>query len=212
MITHSIPSRIMKIVRGYGRGTMVFTWKDFEKLGERAAIDKALSRLTKNGDLRRVARGFYDLPRESKLLKGPAPASASDILHAIERRDDVVVRADNLAAANELGLTTAVSVQARYRSTGGRRNIRLDNSVIELRPAGVKINHWLRTPAAPAIQALSYVGASFSRRSDVSAILRDRLSSEAKRALKGSKSYRPMWMTDVIQDIISGNEDKTARC
>jgi predicted transcriptional regulator of viral defense system len=65
--------KIMKRVRGHGRGDMVFTWKDFKDLGTRGSIDVALHRLAKVGKLRRVGRGMYDLPPASCCADRPRP-------------------------------------------------------------------------------------------------------------------------------------------
>ena len=59
----ALADRIMRRVRGHGRGKWVCTPKDFLDLGSRAAVDRALGRLARSGRLRRVARGLYDLPR-----------------------------------------------------------------------------------------------------------------------------------------------------
>jgi len=40
---------------------------DFLDLGSRDAIDQALSRMTSAGDIRRITRGLYDLPRPNTL-------------------------------------------------------------------------------------------------------------------------------------------------
>jgi hypothetical protein len=45
----------------------VWTPVDFLDLGSRDAIDQALSRMTAAGDIRRITRGLYDLPRPNKL-------------------------------------------------------------------------------------------------------------------------------------------------
>ena len=95
-----IASKIMKRVRGHGSGTIVFTWKDFQDFGARGSVDQALARLVHAGKLRRVARGMYDLPRASKLLRGPAPANTDAVLDAVRRHDQVSIKPDDIAAAN----------------------------------------------------------------------------------------------------------------
>jgi len=64
---------IMKRTRGHGRGLWVLSAKDFLDLGNRAAVDQSLSRLYRDGTLRRVGRGLYDWPRISRVLGRPAP-------------------------------------------------------------------------------------------------------------------------------------------
>ena len=45
------------------KSIVVWSPNDFLDLGARSAVDKALQRLTDSGDLRRIDRGLYDLPR-----------------------------------------------------------------------------------------------------------------------------------------------------
>jgi hypothetical protein len=105
----------MDKVRVRGRGNGVFTPKDFLDLGSRAAIDRALSRLVTNGKLRRIGRGFYDFPRQSKILKGSAPPNLDATVQAISRRDRIQVMPNGVAAANALGLTNVVPISAAVR-------------------------------------------------------------------------------------------------
>ncbi len=57
--------KIMERVATHERGTWVCTPKDVLDLGSREAVDQALSRLVKAGQLRRVGHGLYDMPRMS---------------------------------------------------------------------------------------------------------------------------------------------------
>lgn len=45
-----------------------FSVKEIHSVGSRTAVDQALSRLTKMGELQRVARGFYARPKTSPVL------------------------------------------------------------------------------------------------------------------------------------------------
>jgi Family of unknown function (DUF6088) len=182
---------------------MVFTWKDFQDLGSRGAIDQALSRLTKTGKIRRVAQGMYDLPRTSRLLRGPAPASTEAVIAAVQRHDHAHIRPDHLAAANALGLTTAVLVQPRYRTTGGRRNIKLGNTTLQLKPAGQKLTDWIDTAAAVPIQALLFLGRDSVDNPQIVRAMRDQLSPDAKEALADDSRYRPQWMQQLISEAVT---------
>lgn len=102
-----IADKVMKRTRARERGTWVYTPKDFLDLGSRAAIDQALSRLTKSGDLRRVGRGLYDLPRTSGVLHRPAPVDRDSVVAALTRCDGVRIMPDGIAAANRLDLQMA---------------------------------------------------------------------------------------------------------
>ena len=86
---------------------------DFLDLGGRAAIDQALSRLTRQGAIRRVRRGLYELPRIGKLLNEPIVQSPDELVRAWaeERPAGLAVRAH---AANLLGLSTQVPAKLVY--------------------------------------------------------------------------------------------------
>jgi hypothetical protein len=206
-----VAAKIMKRVNGHGRGNMVFTWKDFQDLGARGTVDQALARLVHGGKLRRVARGMYDLPRSSKLLRGPAPPSTDAVLDAIRRHDQVNIRPDNIAAANALGLSTAVPVQPHYRTSGGRRTIKIGGRTIKLRPAGRKLGDWLDTPAAVPMQALLFLGERSASDPSVVRALRNRLSSDAKRALADDHRYRPDWMRPVIEKVLHDDQTRSTQ-
>lgn len=77
----SVPDQIMRRARACGRGG-VFTPSDFLPLAGRAAVDQALSRLVKNGKLRRLARGLYDFPKVHPQLGLLAPAP-DDVAQAL---------------------------------------------------------------------------------------------------------------------------------
>lgn len=197
-----IASKIMRKVRGHGRGNLVFTWKDFQDFGARGSVDQALARLANAGKLRRVARGMYDLPRDSKLLRGPAPANTDAVIDAVQRHDGVTIKPDDLAAANAFGLTTAVLVQPRYRTSGGRRTIKVGKSTIKLWPAGRKLESWLDTPAAPIVQALVWLhDRKLDHDDNAIAKLRDRSTPAAREALARGLHTLPGWAVPLARYI-----------
>ena len=109
---------IMKRTRGHGRGLWVLSAKDFLDLGNRAAVDQSLSRLYRDGTLRRVGRGLYDWPRISRVLGHPAPVDLDAAVAAIARRDNIRIMPDGLTAAHRLGLTHAVPAKVVYWTDG----------------------------------------------------------------------------------------------
>lgn len=73
----------MKRARAGGRGS-VFTPRDFLDVAARSAVDQALSRLAKNGKLRRLTRGLYDFPKVHPQL-GPLSPTPDDVAQALAR-------------------------------------------------------------------------------------------------------------------------------
>ena len=66
---------------------LVWTPNDLLDLGARSAIDKALQHLTLSGDLRRIDRGLYDVPRVNTLTGKPRTPNYTAIIDAVTRRD-----------------------------------------------------------------------------------------------------------------------------
>src|SRR5258708_35332682 len=86
----------------------VWTPVDFLDLGSREAVDQALHRVAASKDIRRIARGLYDLPQLNKLTGKPTVANYRAVIDAIGRRDQARMVVDGFTAAKYPGLTAAV--------------------------------------------------------------------------------------------------------
>jgi hypothetical protein len=185
----AIPNRIMRRARAQtAHGTRtVFTPKDFLDFGDRAAVDQALSRLTKAGSLRRVARGMYDIPRVNPILKRPAAPDLGAVVDAVARRDNVTIVPNGMAAANRLGLTNAVSARNDYLTDGASRTVRVGKSVIRLLHASPKLMALKNRPSGDLVRAVHWLGGDLAT-DDVVDTLRRRLSGDAKKDLARARS------------------------
>ena len=72
---------VLKRAKAAGAGSAL-TPKGFADLGNRAAVDQALSRLTKVGKIRRISRGVYDIPKNHPTL-GPLSPVPDAVARAI---------------------------------------------------------------------------------------------------------------------------------
>lgn len=198
MNADNIDTRIATWARSAPR---VFTWKDCRHFGTREVIEAAFRRLTQAGKLRRVSIGMYDVPRMSKLLGKHAAPSIDHVIEAIMRNDGVTIVPADMAAANALGLTTAVLVKPHYRTSGKHRSFKVGNRTVQLTPAGRDLADWIDTPAAIAIQALLFLGSRSGSEPRAIKALRNGLSVEAKHALCDQSRYRPKWMQPVIEQV-----------
>jgi hypothetical protein len=198
----SLAGKIMKRVRGHGRSKWVCTPKDFLDLGSRAAVDQALSRLFKNGVLRRISRGLYDLPRMSGILNRPAPANIDAAVDALARRSNAIVVPDGIFAANQLGLTNAVPAKASYITNGATKTVNIGSRTIHLRHVSQRLIDWTSRPAACVVQALDWLGSSVADNPDTINILRKRVPDDLKRDLIDGKELLPSsWMTSIVNKI-----------
>jgi hypothetical protein len=196
-----LTDKIMRRVRGYGRGKWVCTPKDFLDLGCRAAVDQALSRLVGRGLLRRIGRGLYDLPRISGILNRPAPASIDAAVNAVVRRDRIQVLPDGIVAANQLGLTNAVPAKVAYMTNGSTRTLKIGGRTVQLRHVGDTIMRWAGRPGAQAVQALVWLGKAAAVDPQVTRLLRSRLPNAAKQDLLRDIDALPHWIRAIVRNI-----------
>lgn len=197
MTLASVPDRVMKRVRGSGRGS-VFTPSDFLTVATRSAVDQALSRLVKGGHLRRLARGLYDFPKVHPKLGVLSPAP-DDVARALARETGSHVQISGARAANALGLSMQVPAKSTYLTDGPSRRVVLGKRVVDLRHASPKHLIAPGSPAGTVVQALRHVGPV--RAADVAHVAACRLSAKDKKTLASTAVQAPAWMRPTLVSI-----------
>jgi hypothetical protein len=127
----TIDSRLKSRVYGHGRGS-VFTPNDFLDLGGRDAVDKALSRLTARGVIRRLARGLYEYPREHPEL-GTLSPDLEKVAKALAGKHRIRLQPAGAYAANLLGLSEQVPAKIVFLTDGPSRTVKIGRQEIHLR-------------------------------------------------------------------------------
>lgn len=198
-----LSDKIMKRVRAHGRGKWVCTPGDFLKLGKRAAVDQALSRLVKRGHLRRIGRGLYDWPRMSRILNRFVPADQDMLVAAIARRDGIRVMPAGLGDANGLGLTNAVLGHALYLTDGATRHVKVGDSTIKFKHASPKLMHWHGRPGRAVVNALLWFGRRIATNPDNAFAdrLHGQLPARIKQDLMDGIALLPTWMAPIVMQL-----------
>jgi hypothetical protein len=78
---HQILARISRLGEG-----KAFSAKDFLDIATRGTIDVTLGDLTREGLIRRIGRGLYDLPKVNVALGGKLSPDIDEAARAIARR------------------------------------------------------------------------------------------------------------------------------
>jgi Family of unknown function (DUF6088) len=197
----SIADRIMDQVRVRGRGKWVFMPKDFLDLGSRAAIDRALSRLVVDGKLRRIGRGLYDFPRQSKILRGAAPANLDATVQAISRRDQIRVMPNGIVFANDLGLTNAVPARPSYISSGRTKTVLVGNRKVYLQHVSQKVIAWADRPGGQFVAAVLWLDKAIASAPDMIDLMRLKLADDVKQDLLQDLDLLPGWMASIAKKV-----------
>lgn len=102
---NSIASKVKARINAGGPGSL-WTYSDFRPL-PLLAVAVALSRLVKEGAIRRIRKGIYYIPRKTRF--GELTPDAASVAAAVLKHRGVEWKASGLPAYNGLGLTTQVS-------------------------------------------------------------------------------------------------------
>lgn len=194
----SVAQAILRSVRARGRGA-VFTPKDFSRFGPRASIDQALSRLARDGSIRRVDRGIYTLPWVHPRL-GPLAPGADAVVGALARQSGKPVQLTGAASANALHLSTQVFARAIWLTYGPNRSVMLGRLPIILQHVDPADAPCLGTVAGMAISALRYIGAGNIAPADVTR-LKTGLRPDDKRRMYRVRNRLPDWLRDVVLQV-----------
>jgi hypothetical protein len=189
----TLPASILAHAQSLPEGG-VLSPKEFLHLGSRAAVDQALSRLTKEGKLLRAARGTYVMPVSGRFgTRAPAPEK---VVEALASQSGEVVTPHGANAANALGLTQQVPIREVYLTSGRTRKLKLGRSEVTVRHAP----RWMLAlgagPAGAAVRALAWMGPAHVARS--LAALHRTLPTAEWQTLISARATLPSWMAKAI--------------
>ena len=194
----SLPSQIMSHAAESPEGTLLCP-SALLHLGSRAAVDQALSRLARKGELLRVCQGVYVWPVQTRF--GPRPPAIDKVLASLSALWGEAIVPCGGMAANALGLTSQVPVRSVYLTSGPNRNLKFGGLTVELRHAP----RWQLTaphrPAGEAVRALAWLGPD-----EVEAglsVIEQKLSAEDIRELAAARAVMPAWMAESVSTMVA---------
>lgn len=194
--------RILEHIRQKGL-ERAFTAKDLTSVAPRGTIDVTLSRLFREGTIRRIGRGLYDFPRQSELLGQPVPPDIDQAAQAVARKHRWTITPEGAAAANTLGISQQVPAKIVYLSDGPSREITVGRRKIWFRhasPKDLKMPHY---SSRLITQALRFLG-----KKNVAAEVVDRLRrlipAEDRAMFLEDTRYGTGWIHDVAKHLREG--------
>lgn len=170
------------------------------RLGSRPAVDQALSRLARRGQLLRAGRGIYVRPVESRF--GVRAPSVEKVIEAVAAQRGETIVPSGGAAANTLGLTTQVPVRWVYLTSGPSRMLRLGRQTVELKHAPQWQLVLPGRPAGQAVRALAWLGPTKAR--ETMHRLKRTLPATELDALAAVGPRLPSWLAEPVSQIAHG--------
>ena len=184
------------------KGTLLLI-DDFNEEYDYETARKVLQRLTNDGQLMRLNRGIYYIPKKDDLL-GIIKPTAEQIAESIAKRDRARIIPTGSFALHKLGLTTQVPMNVVYLTDGSPRKIKVDNQKITFKrtsPKNLAVNHYL---SGLIIQGLKGIGEGKVDASHIFQIKKIVGHSGEVSQIKMNVRYAPVWIQKIVMKILNG--------
>lgn len=142
----SVAMKVTYRVERMKRGSP-FSIAGFYTLGSRTSVQKALSRLAKEGVVERVSKGFYVRPKPLPSMPSiKVGASAEQVARAWAKSYGYKMVRQGQEAAYRLGFQTQAPMKVIFWTNGPSREFKIGNEVVEVRHIS---HHKLRWEGEP---------------------------------------------------------------
>lgn len=189
-------SQILKRLQNFDRGQILFP-SDFKDLASVSNINQALSRLTKQGVIRRLGQGVYQYQPKVDAELGLINPSLEEIADAISKRDMVRIIPTGIYALQKLGLSTQMPMQAVYLTDGAPRKIKVGKRVITFKKTSPKKLLIKGKINQLVIQALSELKAKNVTEAVIEKIF-EALKNEDTSLIRKDAMLAPEWISKIL--------------
>ncbi|HEY2473546.1 MAG TPA: DUF6088 family protein [Candidatus Cybelea sp.] len=203
MAARTAAERLRRYLKKLEPGT-VFTPAELvqARLGSAQAVRQALHRLASDGAVRRLAKGYYDLPRTNPRI-GPLSPTPEAIVAAHARKTGGIVERPEIDAANKLGLTTQVAARPVYRTNLFPRDLNIAGQRIQLRTTGPRSLARDADPAELVIDALQAIGKRRVTSVEIATLRQFVQEHGLAKKLKRRAQRAPTWMVPFVDEILA---------
>lgn len=184
----------------------IFTMDDFYGIAIPNNIKQCLSRLIKDGSLRRISRGIYQKPKYIPAIQRYASASPELVVEALVRENGWRIVPNGNAALNILGLDTQIPMHLVYISSGPNHRYELGNTSIEFRHRSNKEIGPFSEKTALIIQALKTIGPDRIEDRHIEAI-KNQLTERDKESIRQERRFTFAWMQPFLMKIAEGEQN-----
>ena len=193
-----IEPKARSIIFGH-RGGWVFTPRDFAPLGDPRSVGMALTRLSRKGIIRQLARGLYDYPIDHPSF-GRIPPSADAVAKALAKRDASRLQPTGAYAANILGLSEQVPTRIIFLTDGPSRRVKFGQQEIVLKRTTPRNMATAGRKSGTIIQALRHIGQRNINERTL-AIIKRQLTKQDRAQLLVDLRYAPAWLVEILQQL-----------
>lgn len=190
-----LTAAILRVAHKLPEGASISA-KELLHLGERAAVDQALSRLARRGELMRVGRGVYVAPVRGPFgFRAPSPAK---LAKGLARAGETVAH-QGAEAANRLGLTTQVPLREVFWTSGPSRVVAAGGAKVELRHVPTWQLVLPGRPGGEVVRAMAWLGPE--RAGEAVHRARERLTLREIDEVLAVRSQLPTWAARAVSSL-----------
>lgn len=197
MITYS--EKIQERIDGFN-SDKVFIANDFFDIASYETVRKTLNRMAGDGKIQKILKGLYYQPAYSHLIEEHEAPSMHQVALALARKYNWTIAPSGNTALNMLGLSTQVTAQWTYISSGRHVKHTLGKSTLKFRQVKNSEISNMAIETAMVIQAIKAIGREKITEEQMTIIRRKLTSGQKKRLLEESK-YSAQWIYQVIRAI-----------
>jgi hypothetical protein len=195
----TMQDQIVARIERLGAGK-AFSAKDFLDIASRGAVDMTLTSLTRQGRIRRIRRGLYDVPKVNAALGGKLSPDIDEAAQAVARRQRWKIVPDGAWAANLLGLSTQVPSKIIYLTDGPNKEMVIGRRSIHFKHARPKAMAGPEGKPALVVQALRYLGNENVGTAEIEKLQATLSLGEKRRLLKEAR-FGTDWIYEVAKRI-----------
>lgn len=196
--TQVIEPKARSIIFGH-RGGWVFTPSDLARLGDPRSVGMALTRLSRKGIIRQLARGLYDYPIDHPSF-GRIPPSADAVAKALAKRDAARLQPTGAYAANILGLSEQVPTRIVFLTDGPSRRVKFSQQEIVLKRTTPRNMATAGRRSGTIIQALRHIGQR-NVNDKMLAIIKRQLTPQDQAQLLKDLRHAPGWISEIMRRL-----------
>jgi len=162
-------------------------------------VGMALTRLSRKGIIRQLARGLYDYPIDHPTF-GRIPPSADAVAKALAARDATRLQPTGAYAANILGLSEQVPTRIVFLTDGPSRRVKFGQQEIVLKGTTPRNMATAGRKSGTVIQALRHIGRR-NVNDKTLALLKRQLTKQDRAQLLKDLRYAPGWIADILRRL-----------
>ena len=185
----------------YGEVFFVSTFHQFDV----EYVTKLLAQFEKEGLITRIAKGVYVKAKKTRF--GVVYPSAFELVTEIAKRDKAKIFPTGDTAANRLGFSTQVPMNASFLTSGSSRKLKLGNKTVTLTHGSPKKFAYKGKLMPELVQALRSIGEDNITESVEKRVAQLLSATPETETIEHDLLLAPVWVRQIIKRNLKANTD-----